>query len=256
MKINLSRGLSLSLLLAVQDVKQSYRRSKLGAIWITASTGLQIVALGVVFTTVFKSSQQDYLAYVSTGLILWVFVTGTINESVGAFTASEGIVRQIPLRPSVHINRVVMRNLIILAHNIVLLPAVFLITGVKVDFLGMMFGGVGLALAVANVWWLAYLISLLGTRFRDVGPIVNSLLMVLFYVTPIMWPGGLLRESELSFLLTFNPFYHLVEGFRSPLLGGEVSVSALLVVLLMVLAGSLIGFLTVRKMSDRIPFWL
>ena len=56
-------------------------------------------------------------------------------------------------------------------------------------------------------------------RFRDVPPIVGSVMQIAFFVTPIMWPPSILAHRGLGIVLVkWNPFYVLLEIIRGPLL--------------------------------------
>jgi ABC-type polysaccharide/polyol phosphate export permease len=54
-------------------------------------------------------------------------------------------------------------------------------------------------------------------RFRDLAQVIASILQVMFFFTPIFWvPGGQLSRP---ILVEANPFYHLLQLLRAPLLG-------------------------------------
>jgi lipopolysaccharide transport system permease protein len=78
---------------------------------------------------------------------------------------------------------------------------------------------IGYALLLVNLTWIALILGVICTRYRDLAQIVASILQVVFYLTPIMWlPRSLPKQSSV-YLLDFNPAYHLLEIVRAPLLG-------------------------------------
>ena len=58
---------------------------------------------------------------------------------------------------------------------------------------------------------------ILSVIFKDVKKIIENLLVILFFSTPIIWSEQLMNE-KLRFILNFNPCYHLLNIFRNPLL--------------------------------------
>jgi ABC-type polysaccharide/polyol phosphate export permease len=249
------RKLSLVGMLGWQDVRQRYRRSAIGPFWLTISMGVMIATIGIVFGQIFNTPMKEYLPFLTAGMILWTFISAVLLEGCSGFIAAEGIIKQLPIPLFVHILRVVWRNAIILAHNLVILPLAFLAVGKS--FSWMMFASVaGMALLAINLLWIALVLGLLCARYRDLPQIVGSALQVVFYLTPIMWMPALLPKHAGTFMLDFNPFFHLVEIVRAPLLGElpsmlnwEVSIG--LAILGWVLAVAIYG-----RYKQRIAFWL
>jgi len=123
------RHYPLAGMLGWQDVRQRYRRSALGPFWLTISMGVMIGTIGVVFGSIFHSPMAEFLPFLATGLILWGFLSAVVTEGCMGFIGAEGIIKQLPIPLFVHILRMIWRNMIIFAHNIVILPIVFLAVG-------------------------------------------------------------------------------------------------------------------------------
>src|SRR6266850_1136109 len=66
----------LWVLLGWQDIKQRYRRSMLGPLWLTISTAVMVIALGYVYAAIFRQSLNDYFPYLAAGLVIWSFISG------------------------------------------------------------------------------------------------------------------------------------------------------------------------------------
>ena len=112
----------------------------------------------------------------------------------------------------------------------------------------------GLALLLLNGIWAALLLGVISARFRDVPPIVASIVRILFFVTPIIWMPGLMPERAL--VLDFNPFFHMVEVVRAPLLGTLPGLVSWLAVLGITLGGWIVAFEFFRRYRWRIAYWV
>ena len=99
------KSLGIGLMLGWQDIKQSYRRSVFGQLWITIGMSVTIAAIGVVFGTIFGTPLQVFLPYLASGLIMWGLISGVLNEGNMAFIAAEGMIKQLPLPKIVYIIR-------------------------------------------------------------------------------------------------------------------------------------------------------
>lgn len=242
-------------MLGWQDVKQRYRRSMLGPFWLTLSMGITIAIIGFVFGQIFKMSLREYLPYLATGMILWVFISTVVTEGCLGFISAEGIIKQLPMPLYVHILRVIWRNTLIFCHNIVILPLLFLLLGKPVGWAALLCLP-GFILTTLNLAWVALLLGILCARYRDLPQIITSALQVAFYLTPIMWVPSLLPQQTGAYLLDWNPVFHLVEIVRAPLVGGLPSALNWLVALALAAGGWLLTLMLYSRYKRRIAYWL
>ena len=238
-----------------QDIRQRYRRSSLGPFWLTISMGVLIGALGLVFGTIFDTPMNKLLPFLTAGLILWTLISSVLNEGCMGFTAAEGLIKQISLPLFIHILRVLWRNLIIFAHNLVIFPVVLLVFWRPFSVAALL-AILGLVLLMINLSWMALLLGVFCTRYRDVPQIVASLLQVLFYLTPIIWMPQLLPRRASILLLNTNPLFHLIEIVRAPLLGTTPSAMNWQFSILLALAGWGFTILFYGRFRSRIAYWL
>jgi len=246
---------SLAGTLGWQDVKQRYRRSKLGPFWLTISMAVLIGTIGLVFGSIFQASMAEFLPFLALGIILWTFVASVINEGCIEFVNAESVIKQLPLPWFLHCLRVIWRNLIILAHNMVIVPILFLVFLKPVSpvvFLAIP----GLALATLSLAWIVLLVGIVCTRYRDLAQIVASILQIAFYLTPIIWMPSLLSGRASTLFLDSNPFYHLLEIVRAPILGYTPSLLNWGVCLAMAAIGWSLTIFMFGRYRDRMSYWL
>jgi ABC-type polysaccharide/polyol phosphate export permease len=185
--------------------------------------------------------------------VIWGFISSSVTECCSAFLESETIIKQIKLPFSVYILRVVWRNFIVFLHTGVIFIPVALIFGEKPSVV-MLLAVPGLLLVYLNLLWLGLVLAILSTRFRDVPPIVSSLLQLAFFGSPLLWPAATLGHH--SIVVEANPVYHLVEIMRAPLLGVAPTWLSWCVSLGSIFPGSLAAITLFRRASRRIVYWL
>lgn len=246
---------SLVGMLGWQDVKQRYRRSALGPFWLTISMGVMIGTIGIVFGSIFKTSLEEFLPFLASGMILWSFFTTVVNEGCAGFINAERIIKQLPIPLFVHILRIIWRNVIILCHNIIILPLVFIAVGKPITLYIFLIIP-GFLLATLNLTWIALMLGILCARYRDLPQIITSVLNVIFYFTPIMWMPHLVPQRAGEFILGLNPVYHLMEIVRAPLLGQIPGVSSWLTCLVIGACGWIATILVYGRYKRRIAYWL
>ena len=249
------RMVDLAGTLGWQDVKQRYRRSKLGPFWLTISMGVMIGALGLVFGGIFDSPMKEFLPFLASGIILWTYISAVINEGCTAFISSDSVIKQLPLPMFLHIMRVIWRNFVILAHNIVIIPLLFLMFLRPLDVVALLVIP-GLILSTLTLSWVALLAAVLCTRYRDLPQIVASILQIAFYITPIIWMPSMLSGRREFVFLDVNPLYHLIEVVRAPILGYAPTPTNWIVSISMVLLGWALTLYVHGKYKNRISYWL
>ena len=241
-------------LLGWQDIRRRYRRSKLGPFWITASMGILVAALGALYSTLFKVEIGSYVPFLALGFIIWTLISSLIVECCSAFINAENIIKQVEMPLSVHVYRMVWRNLIIFFHNAVIFVVVALLFSVWPGWIGILLALPGLVLLCLNGVWAGLLLGTISARFRDVPPIMESIMRIAFFVTPIIWMPELLPQR--AGLLDFNPFFHFLELIRAPLLGQAPGLVSWLVVLGVTFGGWLVTFVLFRRYCWRIAYWV
>lgn len=250
-----ARTIQLALLLGWTDILSKYRRSVIGPFWITISMGIMIACVGLVFGGLFNTAIENFLPFLTAGLILWAFVAGTINEGCLSFISAEGIIKQLPMPLSVHVFRVVWRNLLMLAHNILILPIVLLVTESVISPITLLVIP-AITLTVFFLSFLVFIVGIVCVRYRDLTQIVANMLQVAFYLTPIIWMPEMLPERLGAVILDWNPFYHVLELLRAPLLGNAPAMTSWLVVGAITILGWGLTFLMFARVKQRIAYWL
>ena len=109
-------------------------------------------------------------------------------------------------------------------------------------------------LFLLNVIWMALVAAVLSTRYRDVPQIIANIIQVLFFLTPIFWSPESLPQRPV--FVHFNPFFHLIELVRAPLLGASVSAETWIFCAIGAVGGWIITALLYRRAFARIAYWV
>ncbi|MCI0685372.1 MAG: ABC transporter permease [Gemmataceae bacterium] len=244
--------------LVQNDLDLRYRHSVLGVGWsLLKPLGLTII-LCVVFGRIFQIPIAEYAPYVLIGLTLWHFIVESVALGAKTFTTGAAYIRQqavplaiFPLRTTLggafHLGVALSLGIVVTWYfkgfgNLAALPAI--VPGLLVLFL------LG--------WSMATVCGLMQTHFPDTIYILELLLQFTFYLTPIIYrPGELRNQPRLSWIVDCNPFWSVMELIRQPVLYGQapplynVAVSLGFVTILVVLA-----LICLRKLERTLVFWI
>ena len=235
------------------DIKLRYRGSVLGPFWLTLSTAIMVLAMGLLYSELFHMEMQNYLPYLALSLVLWNTLGSIVSDACTCFTSAEGTIRSIRMPFTIYATRTVVRNMLVLLHTVVVIVGVFAWYQVwpgataLVCLPGMLLWAVD---ALAACLFLGAFCA----RFRDVAPIVGSIMQIAFFLTPIIWKPELIDGNAIY--LVFNPFYPLLALVRDPLLGQVPSWDVWLAACVWSALLCSASWLLFARARGRLAFWV
>ncbi len=238
-----------------QDIKQRYRRSVLGPLWISISMGVVATAMGILYGALFGEPIQTFLPYVATGLLIWNFINGCILEGSEVFIANEGLIKFLPAPLSLHVYRLVWRQTLFFLHNLVIWGILVIIFPQPLSW-SLLLAIPAFAVLVLNGAWIAVVTGIIATRYRDIPPIIASITQLAFFMTPIVWSYERLRSNPLASYIELNPAMHFVEILRQPLLGQDIVWRHWYVAGAITLVGCATALLCMRNYRSRVAYWV
>lgn len=216
--------LDLVALLVRRELKVKYRGSVLGYVWSMFNPLLFMIIISIVFSFLIRGI-ENYNLYVLSGILFWNMVTLSLNMGAGAIVRNGPLMMKV--RVPVWIFPVVPAGVAVTNFVLSLIPyaVMYAFSGRAVPeqlwlapflfVLTLIFlAGLSVTLSVANVF------------FRDVSHVLEPLLMLTFYATPVIYDRNSPQVPEFARdMLGWNPFTHFVEAFRAAMFGGPYHVT-------------------------------
>lgn len=234
------------------DIKERYVRSILGPFWITLSTALTILCLGVVFSFLFKENLSNFFPYLAIGLIFWNYINSSLIEACSIARDNRQNLKAFKKKHDFYIFRHVIKQTIIMFHNLIVIfiILVYFKINITIEFIYL---PISLFVLFIYLFFLSKILFYVTARFNDLEQMMISFLTFSFYLTPIIWKKEFLSGYES--LLNLNPFYHLIHIFRSLILNEEGYLNSLIFCLISVFILFLISKIVTKKMENQIIFW-
>lgn len=240
--------------LSLNEIRQRYRRSVIGPFWLSLSMLIMVLALGLVYGQLFSMDIKTYIPFLAIGLIFWNFLASIVSDGCQTFIASSSYMKQLALPKSLFALQTISRNFLIFAHNAIVILLILMFFGVTPDLSALYAVPLGLFLIIITGLSLAIVLGGLSARYRDIPQIIGSIMQVLFFVTPVMFRGDMLKNHD--WLLTYNPLYYYIEFIRRPLLGGQPPAGSLMVVLLITTVSVVVAIFFLARFRQRITYWV
>ncbi|MDR5855209.1 ABC transporter permease [Caballeronia sp. LZ062] len=239
--------------LAWQDIRQRYRRSFLGPFWITLTMVVTIAGMGPLYGALLNISTEEFVPYLALGIITWGLISTLILDGCMVFIGADSIVRSVRLPITLHVFRTVYRNVLFFAHNILAYVPVmiFLKIAPRLEWLMAIPGLIIIVLAAVP---LCMILGIFCARFRDMQPIVGSVVQLAFFLTPIFWKPTALGHR--AYVADYNPLYMFVELVRAPMYGAGLDPRIYTGACLTTLVLYAIAIPLFVRFRSRIAFWI
>ena len=197
-----------------RDVAMRYRGSVLGYLWTLLNPLMLLAVYQLVFSQIMRAvSVPHYAVFLFVGLLPWLWLSSSLTNGALSIANGGSLITRVCMPPQVLPTVVVFSNF---ANFLFALPVA---VGGAV-FAGLMPNAAMLALplavlpAMVFLYGLSLLVATLAVPFRDVQFLVANLVMVWFFLTPIVYPLDAIPGPWRP-LVAANPATVLVHPFQS-----------------------------------------
>jgi ABC-type polysaccharide/polyol phosphate export permease len=243
----------VALFFARSDLKARYRRSVLGPLWLVLGTAIGVAGLGVLWSVILKVDRAVFIPSLTVGLIVWQFISGTVTESTRVFINNANILRNLKIPFIFYPTQLVMKQLVNFAHNALVIVVVLLIYHPLLGWAQWLLIP-GLILLVGNLLWISLIMGMLGARYRDIEQLVNAVVPLLFFLSPVIYrPTQLGIQAKIAWM---NPFTYLITVIRDPIQGVAPAPFVYVVSVAMLVLGWLASLWLLQRKYRRVAFWI
>ena len=243
--------------LVEKDFKARYKDKALGRFWSLADPLVMVIVFTIVFEYIFKTGQAYFPIFLLLGLTPYRFFTNSVNAAAQSGLENAQLVKKVSFPRVIlpiasvlsHMRHFFIELMLVLAlfayvpeafHwsiNLLWLPVVFFVQCIFIL-------GVALIVAALNV------------RYRDTQYMLNSILLILYWMTPLFYAFSIVPPSIARFL-QWNPLVGVVEGYRAILLQGKPpSLEQMVIAAIASLLFLVVGTLTFKKYEKEFADYL
>lgn len=241
--------------LAFTDIKETYKRSVIGGIWIFLSFGMFIGAKILVFGSFIPSGSTAaiFTAHLTVGFWLWTFIQENVTDGSTVFVKSRNWILGTYLPQGIFVFQSTFRTILRALFSLPVVIIILIMGNWTPTYLWWT-SLLGLAIFLINAVWVHILLGILCSKHRDLAYFLQSVMRVMFFLTPILYLPEMLGER--AYLLDYNPFTHYLAIVRDPIISGFVPVLAWQVVTVITVAGGLVSIIVSGRMGRRVAFWV
>lgn len=240
--------------LAVETMKNQYRRTVLGPWWVTLQSTMYVVGIAVLFSQLQHEPLRAFLPFVSFGYMFFLLLSSLIDGAARVFTGASSTITSSRQPLLGLVLRDVTFTFLVFGHNALVLVALYAF-GLVTPSVNLLLVIPLLAVVALNGVALACWLGPLVARFRDVGPAVSSVLTVLIFFTPVFYKSrGLTGVAAV--VVQANPLAYFINALRDAALGQVPVIKDLIVIGGFTAANVVLAMVIFSTVRSRIPYWV
>lgn len=189
--------------LVVRDLKARYRGSVLGFLWTFLNPLLLMATYGLVFSVYMRNGMENYTAFLMTGLLPWTWFSSSLLMGATSIIEGGGLIKKVFFPPQILPTVTVLANTVNFLLSLPLLFLLFFVFRVKIGWAFLALFPV-MVIQLLLTMGLVLIVSALTPRYRDLSQLLSNLLMLWFFLSPVLYPASQVPE-QFRFTLVLNP---------------------------------------------------
>lgn len=209
-----------------REILSRYAGSVTGVAWTLLNPLAQLAIFAYVFTQVFRIGVPPdypgvaYVTFVAVALWPWIMFSEGLNSAMGSIAANSGLIRKVAFPHRLLVYAAVFASCAVQLVGFLAVLLALKVMGEPIHLSGLPVAAILLLPYILLATGVGALLAALQTLLRDVQHVVQVLIMILFYASPILYPASLAPESFRNWLLV-NPLAWFSERLREVLLHGS-----------------------------------
>jgi len=207
------------------DLKKKGRDTLFGNVWWVLDPLLQMGVYVILVSVIFKRSEPDYALFIFAAILPWKWFSSAIGDAITSVSGQDRLIKQVQFPKIVLPVSAIMAGITQFAFGMV--PLAVLLLLLYQDRISPALALIPAVAAVQLVFTLAFgvLLAALNVFFRDIGNLSRHVLRMWFYLSPALYGAAVIDEVATSHptiagLIKVNPFYSILNAYRSVIYGG------------------------------------
>jgi ABC-2 type transport system permease protein len=232
--------------LVFKELKLKYRDSALGVVWSLLNPFLLILVYTLAFKAIIRIPMENYAYFLLVGMLPWQFFANSLKASTECITGNANLIRKVYFpRETLPIATVLFTFSQLLLALAVFLPLLILVSGVKLHWTAILFVPL-LFLHVLFTLGIGFILAAGTVLFRDVAHLTEVAVLLLFWVTPIVYPVSM-APPELQLFFKLSPPASFAVAYQDLLFWGRLPEGPVVATLLGGTALALVGGLALFR---------
>lgn len=196
-----------------KEIRGKYKGSFLGLLWSFINPLLSVLIYAIVFPLILKNPQPNYVVFLIVAIIPWNFFVTVINQGVNTVVINGNIIKKVYFPREVLPISVVTSGLVNFFISCIIILCFILFGGMSLSPVMLLAPVIALIQYMLSLG-LLFALSAINVYIRDTEYIVNFIVSLLFYATPILYSSELFKNTAFEWIMHINPLAHIINAYR------------------------------------------
>ena len=197
-----------------KDIRGKYKASFLGVLWSFINPLLQVLVYAIVFPYIMRVQTPHYLVFLICGIIPWTWFTMSLSQGTTCITNNSNLIKKVYFPREILPISSVTSGMVNFFISCLIIMIFALIDGIGISWHIVFLPLIAIVQYIISLS-LVFLTSAFNVYVKDVEYMVNFILNLLFYATPILYSVDMFSGSKFSFIFKINPVAYVVEAYRN-----------------------------------------
>lgn len=238
-----------------KGIKLKYRRSYLGILWSMIEPLLTMIVLTVVFGTLLGHNGKEFPVYILSGRLIYTLFSQSTNSALKSIRKNSTMIKKVYVPKYMYPLSEIVFNYILFVISLVVLFAVSIVLKVY-PTVNMFLAAVPLLNLFILCLGIGMLLATVGVFFRDLEYLWNVALMLVMYSCAIFYYPEKILDSNVSWILEYNPLFCIIQNFRSCVFGTSMDMSLFLYSFIFGIVTLIVGVFVFDRNQDRFILYI
>lgn len=242
-------------LLVKKDIKKKYKGSFLGILWSLLNPLLNMIILTIVFSTLFGRVIDNFPVYLLSGVLLFGFFSSSTSTSMKSIISSANLINKVYIPKYIFPVSKIISDFIFFAISLSILVVIMIVTSATFT-INMIYAPIYLLLLLLFSSGIGLILATIMVFFRDIEHLYGVCMTALMYASALFYPAEIIPDKY-QFILTLNPVYYFIKGFRDAVYhGSPLNLNTLLICFMIAVISMLVGIFVFKKNQDKFILYI
>ncbi|MCI5552661.1 MAG: ABC transporter permease [Tenericutes bacterium] len=196
-----------------KEIRGKYKGSFLGVLWSFVNPLLMVLVYAIVFPYIMRVQQDNYLIFLIVAIIPWNFFTTVIAQGSITVRTNGNIIKKVYFPREILPISVVVSGLVNFLISCLIIFIFLIGSGIGLSWYLLLLPVIAIIEFMLSLG-IVFIVSSINIYVRDLEYIVNFIISLLFYATPVLYNINMFEGSWIAKLLMLNPMTHIINAYR------------------------------------------
>jgi ABC-2 type transport system permease protein len=196
-----------------KEIRGKYKGSFLGVLWSFVNPLLMTLVYAIVFPYLLRSTEPHYVTFVVIGILPWTWFSNNIALGTTSILANSGIIKKVYFPREILPISVVTSGMVNYLISLLIIAIFLICSGIGFSYYILFLPLIVLAQYLFTLG-IVFITSAIDIYIRDLEYIINFIVTMLFYATPILYSLKMFEGTSILKLVNLNPMTIIINGYR------------------------------------------